>query len=222
LLGRSDPGRQRISPADCREGATAAALKSADSSAKLSVRFDEMEDRLTDRFTRYGIMQDRGTSGGNKGGDDAGGIRGAESCRVFASRDGKGELISARAVVIVGNLNEDKSAIKARKPRGIENLDGFYYLRFRAKPTLMWEIGDEELLENFRSRSPQQVFDPRYVQKWLGDVAGFSHSIFSALVANVLLLRYRMCSNVFGLLAGKRKNRENSNSDLPRQAHQDR
>ena len=77
-----------------------------------------------------------------------------------------------------------------------------------------WRISDP--------RSRQQVFDPRYAEKWLGDVAGFSHSIFSVLVANFLLFRYRMFCNVFGLLGGKRKNRENSNSDLPRQAHQDR
>ena len=73
-----------------------------------AVGFDELKDGLTDIFAGDCVVQDGGAAGGGDGGEDAGGIGGADGFRSLAGGDGEGKLIDAGAVVIVGELEEDK------------------------------------------------------------------------------------------------------------------
>ena len=91
----------------------------------MGVRFDELKDGLTDIFARDRIVQDGWPAGGGDGGEDAGGIGGANRLRCFPGGDGEGELIDAGAVVIVGELEEDKRGVEAGERRGVEDRDGF-------------------------------------------------------------------------------------------------
>ena len=141
LLRGAGAGRQQIGAASFGEGAAAAADESAVAGGQLCVLFDELEDGLTDIFARDRVVQDGGAAGGGDGGEDAGGVGGADGFCSLAGGDGEGKLIDAGAVVIVGELEEDKRGVEAGELRGVEDCDGFDDAGFGSEPALMREVG---------------------------------------------------------------------------------
>ncbi len=90
----------------------------------MPVRFDELKKGLTDVFARDCVVEDGGAIGGGNGGQDAGGIGGAEDFCSLTRAYGEGELIDVGAVVVVGELEEDKGGIEPGELGGVEDGDG--------------------------------------------------------------------------------------------------